>query len=143
MMLGPRTTHSPGWPTGISFMFSSTTRTSINGEGRLRSDGTSPGTAVCEQIARLALPEGVVKIDAEGLGQLRDDVRHHVGVADGEAQARQIVGLPLRVVHEVGDHAGQEQSPAQSLALDALVHGRYIDALECRIGAAGEEGRVE
>src|SRR5258708_9106386 len=54
------------------------------------------GTAVREQIARLALPEGVVKIDAEGLGQLRDDVRHHVGVAVGEAQARQIVGLPLR-----------------------------------------------
>ena len=80
------------------------------------------GEAVRDEVRGLGLAEGVLEIDLAGRGQLRDDIRHHVGVADGEAQARQIVVAPARMVEKLGDDAGQQRGPAQPMTLDHAEH---------------------
>ena len=71
MIEGPRTTHSPGVPSGTSFISPSTRRTSISGEGSLRKVGTSPGStstwasrydvSVCPKASKKEMPSSFVR----------------------------------------------------------------------------------
>ena len=80
------------------------------------------GETVCDKVGCLSLAKSVIEFDPAGRGQLRDDIRHHIGVAAGEAQARQIVVAPARMVEKLGDDAGQQEGPAQPITLDHAEH---------------------